>query len=67
MNTENTNDALLNVKALAALLKVHPRTVWHLDAAGKLPRPIHLATRTVRWRRSEINEWLNASCPGREK
>ena len=67
MNTENNGDALLNVKTLATMLGVHQRTVWHMDAAGKVPRPIHLATRTVRWRRSEINKWIDAGCPAREK
>ena len=39
----NNDDALLNVKALAAMLGVHPVTLRRMDYSGKLPKPLRLA------------------------
>ena len=58
-------DRLLTAKRLANLLAVSIRTVWRLDASGKLPRPVRLGG-SVRWRHSEIDNWLRAGCPDRK-
>jgi predicted DNA-binding transcriptional regulator AlpA len=47
---------------LALAIAVSPRHVWHLNAEGKLPRPIRLGT-SVRWNVSEIAAWLDCGCP----
>ena len=46
-------DALLTRAEMAALLKVHPRTV------GRLPIPsVLLGKRLRRWRRVDVEQWL---------
>jgi excisionase family DNA binding protein len=49
---------------LARLLQTSTRTVWRLRSAGKLPAPVMVGSRP-RWRREEIEGWLNAGCPDR--
>ena len=45
---------LLTVKDVAAILKVHPRTVWRMSAMGEIPAPLTLAPKTIRWRLKDI-------------
>ncbi|MCK4340917.1 MAG: helix-turn-helix domain-containing protein [Phycisphaerae bacterium] len=53
---------LLDVGAVAGLLRCSRRHVYRLSDAGRLPRPIKLG-QLVRWRRASLNEWLAAGCP----
>ena len=55
----------VDAKRLAALLNVSVRTIRTLDAAGKLPRPVKIGGRSVRWVASEIEAWLAAGAPDR--
>jgi len=56
---ERERPALLSVDGVARLLSVSVRTVWKLTSTGELPSPIKLpGTRVVRWRRSEVLEWV---------
>ena len=56
---------LVDARSLAALLGVSLRTIRALDAGGKLPRPIRLTRGCVRWKLSEIHDWINAGAPDR--
>lgn len=48
---------LLTVRQLADLLQVSTRTIWRMQSAGDLPEPVRIS-RSVRWRRSDIDYWL---------
>ena len=52
---------LLDVGAVAALLDCSRRHVYRLSDAGKMPRPVKLG-QLVRWRRSELQAWINGGC-----
>jgi excisionase family DNA binding protein len=54
--------ALLDVKAVAALLNVSQRTVYRLADAGKMPPPLHLGA-LVRWPSEVIAQWIRDGCP----
>jgi excisionase family DNA binding protein len=54
--------ALLDVKAVAALLGCSARHVYRLTDAGRMPAPVRLGA-LIRWRRAEIEEWIAAGCP----
>jgi len=49
---------LLKVSELAKFLGVAPSTIYRWLEAGKLPRPFELGEAAVRWRLSEIEQWL---------
>ena len=51
----------LNVRQVAELLGVHPRTVWRLVSSGDLPEPIHIGPKIVRWRLVDLEAHLGAS------
>ena len=55
-----------NANQVAAMLGVSVRQVWRLHATGRLPRAIRLGN-CVRWRRAEIEAFVEAGCPTREK
>jgi predicted DNA-binding transcriptional regulator AlpA len=47
-------------------LRVSSKTIRRMDAEGKLPRPVMVGARSLRWVRQTIVEWLAAGCPDRE-
>ena len=66
MSTSQETGLLLTAEELAGLLRVSRSHVWKLHAMGRLPLPVRLG-RAVRWNRTEIEEWLSAGCPPRDK
>ena len=65
MATENLEMELLTVKEVATALRVSVRQVWKLNAAERLPAPVRLC-RSVRWRASDIAEFVRLGCPKRD-
>ena len=54
---------LLDIKSVALLLGgCSKRHIYRLTDAGRMPRPIKLGS-LVRWRRAELEAWINAGCP----
>jgi len=53
--------ALLDVRAVAALLNCSPRHVYRLADAGRMPAPVKIGA-LVRWRRQSIEEWISGGC-----
>ena len=53
--------AVIDVKALAALLCVSERHVWRMHDKGALPGCIRIGA-CVRWRRQDIDEWIRSGC-----
>jgi len=72
MNKETTKTTtplervqLLDVRQLATTLRMHPRTVWRLAAMadagqGNFPKPLRLGPKTLRWRLSDVQAYLEA-------
>ena len=57
---------LLSARDLTVVLRLSLRTIRSMDAAGRLPEPLRLSPGCVRWKFSEIRDWVNAGCPTRE-
>lgn len=53
---------LLRVGEVAQLLGISERSVWRMQSAGRLPAAVRLAG-SIRWRRVEIEAWVDAGCP----
>ena len=56
---------LLRVREVAAVLGIHVRTVWRLAAMaemdeGDFPRPVRIAKKTIRWRRQDLERYIEA-------
>jgi len=59
----SSEQLLLDVRAVAALLNCSPRTVWRLRDRGAIPPPIILSSGVVRWRRATLLRWLDEMQP----
>lgn len=53
---------LLDVERVAEMLAVSTRTVRRMADSGQMPRPLKVAS-LIRWRRSDIEQWLADGCP----
>lgn len=58
----NSAPILLSVEDVAALLSCSERHIRRLADAGRMPRPVRLSS-LVRFRRSEIERWVQNGCP----
>ena len=57
---------LVDIKGVAAMLHLAPRTTRRLDVEGRLPVAIKIG-KSKRWRISELQQWIEAGAPGRQK
>jgi excisionase family DNA binding protein len=57
--------ALLDVQAVAQLLKCSTRHVYRLADAGQMPLPTKLGVLN-RWVQSEVESWIASGCPSSE-
>jgi prophage regulatory protein len=53
---------LLTASESAEMAGVAKRSWWRYVSSGKAPAPVRLGG-AVRWRRSELAEWIAAGCP----
>lgn len=56
---------LLDAKQAATLLSVSRSTFWKLHNQGRVPLPLRLSPRVVRWSRGDLQAWIAAGCPPR--
>lgn len=59
-----TMPVLLTVGDLAEMLNTSPRSVYRFNAEGKVPASLRLGQQP-RWRRTEIESWIEAGMPSR--
>jgi len=45
---------------LAKRLGISRRTLFRLVSAGRLPEPVRLTKRTIRWEWAAVQQWLSA-------
>ena len=57
------NSALLiSVSDVAEILGISERTIWRLVSAGTFFEPLRIG-RCAKWRRNEIENWVESGCP----
>lgn len=66
VETTSGRAALIAVAELAELLGVSVRTIWRKESTGHLPAPVRIGG-LVRWRRTEIMQWIDDGCPKKGK
>lgn len=66
VSVDNSARLLLTAREAAALCSRNLRTWRSWDAAGVIPRPVHIG-RSVMWRVDELREWVAAGCPRRQE
>lgn len=58
---------MLTAADLARELRTSTKTIRRWDQAGKLPLPVRIGSRMLRWKREEIVRWVAAGAPDREE
>lgn len=59
MNDIERNSSLfLTSTQVADHLCISMRTLWRLVAAGKFPQPVRYNRKLVRWKRSDIDKYI---------
>ncbi len=53
---------LLSAAEAAQMAGVAKRSWWRYVSSGRAPQPVRLGG-AVRWRKSELAEWISAGCP----
>ena len=59
---DNIAPELLTTREAAKLLGIGERTLWRHSRSGAAPAPVTIGG-AVRYRRSEILDWIAAGCP----
>jgi len=54
------DERLLSAKDLAEILGCSQRSIWRLCSSGRLPSPVRLGPRLVRWRAKDVERWLGS-------
>ena len=57
-----SGNLLMTYEDLERELGICRQTIWRKIACGKMPKPIRLGWRTVRFRRQDIEEWVAGGC-----
>lgn len=57
-------EELMSIDELVRELGICKNTLWRLRKGGRVPDPIHISSRKLRFRRSEIQSWLQAGGAG---
>jgi len=61
-SSESLLPALLSADELAKFLEVSTRTLWRLKSRRAIPPPVKFGG-NVRWRSTDIQQWLAEGCP----
>ncbi len=49
---------LLRLSDVEAVAGIKKSKIYNLMAEGAFPQPVRLGSRSVRWKSSELNEWI---------
>ena len=52
---------LIDSKEVCSLIGVSRGTLFRMRREGKLPTPMQVSSRLVKWRRSDIMAWIESS------
>lgn len=58
MPAKTTDDPLISAPELAEQMNVSTQTIRRWWKAGQMPAPRRFGRRVIRWRRSDIDEWI---------
>lgn len=65
-NKGESEELLIAADRLASMMNLSTRSIWRLLSAGRLVKPVRL-NGAVRWRRKEVEQWIDAGCPSPEE
>ena len=66
MNEQKT-ERLLTAQAVAEKLSLSKRAVFRMRSAGLICMPLKVGQGAIRWRQSDIDEWIALGCPSKSE
>lgn len=64
---ESNNEKLLTAQAVGAKLSLSKRAVFRMRSAGLICVPLKVGQGAIRWRQSDIDEWIALGCPSKSE
>ena len=58
-----TPEALLTAQVVGAKLSLSKRAVFRMRSAGLICSPVKVGAGAIRWRLSDIEQWIQWGCP----
>ncbi len=62
MTSTQTTEKLLTAKAVGEMLSLSKRQIFRMRSSGLICPPVKVGQGTVRWRRSDVEAWINMNC-----
>ncbi len=66
MNEQKT-EKLLTAQAIAEKLSLSKRAIFRMRSAGLICSPVKVGAGAIRWRQSDIEQWIALGCPSRQE
>lgn len=65
MSNQFSNQAVLSLQDLKIYLRMGKTKIYSLVSQGSLPKPVRLGTKSSRWLRSEIDDYIQKQADAR--
>ncbi len=65
--TNNTAETLLTAQTIAERLSLSKRAIFRMRSAGLICSPVKVGAGAIRWRQSDIEQWIAWGCPDRKE
>ena len=62
-----TRETLLTAQAVGAKLSLSKRAVFRMRSAGLICSPVKVGAGAIRWRQSDIEQWISMGCPSKSE
>jgi len=67
IKAQTTEERLLTAAAVAERLSLSKRAVFRMKSAGLICSPVKVGAGAIRWRQSDIEQWIEWGCPSRKE
>ena len=64
---EQQTETLLTAQAVGAKLSLSKRAVFRMRSAGLICSPVKVGAGAIRWRQSDIDQWIAMDCPSKSE
>lgn len=63
---QTQTEKLLTAQAVAERLSLSKRAVFRMKSAGLICPPVKVGAGAIRWRQSDIEQWIALGCPNQK-
>ena len=67
MVSNTTTEKLLTAQAVGEMLSLSKRAIFRMKSAGLICAPVKVGQGAIRWRQSDIEQWVAMGCPNQKE